>query len=206
MINVIAGVNGAGKSSVLGSWIQAQGAEYFNPDVVTRALMAKNPQLTLGEANANAWQMSFNGLCQAVENNTDYSFETTLGGNSICAKLHEAIEKGIEVNIFFCGLTSPELHIQRVAARVANGGHDIPESKIRERWTGAIHNILSLIPGCAEITVFDNSADLIDGKPSPILLFSLVDGMFASLPVSTMPEWAKPLATAAMKRHIHTLS
>jgi len=200
VISVIAGINGAGKSSIAGARIRSAGGDYFNPDEVARSLMEADRTLSLTEANAQAWKMGFEQLTRAIEEELDYTFETTLGGNSICQLLHEAIDQGREVRIFFCGLTSPELHVERVAARVVRGGHDIPEAKIRERWTDAIHNMLGLIPRCAAVRVFDNSIPSDRGGPQPVCLFSLEGNSFASLPVEPMPEWAKPLASAAIKR------
>lgn len=202
MIIVIAGVNGAGKSSVLGSWIRSRGGDYFNPDEATQQLMRENPTLSLEQANSDAWIVGRDRLSAAITDHADYTFETTLGGNSICKLLLQAMENGLEVNIAFCGLNSPELHIQRVAGRVARGGHDIPEKKIRERWKGAIHNMCALIPGCKMVAVFDNSAELIDGKPAPQKLFSIQDSKFTFFPVANMPNWAKPLATVAMNCHL----
>lgn len=203
MITVIAGVNGAGKSSVVGSWIRAGGGAYFNPDEITRALMEKNQNLTLNEANGQAWKMGFDALQRAIEQDRDYTFETTLGGNSICKLLHAALDKAIGVRILFCGLAAPELHIKRVAARVGKGGHDIPEEKIRQRWSSSIHNLMILISRCSAVMVYDNSAEMINGVlPAPILLFSLSGDEFRSPPIADMPEWAKPLAAAAIKRHL----
>ncbi len=202
MISVIAGINGAGKSSVAGASIRRAGGDYFNPDEVARSLMDADRTLSLTVANARAWKMGFEQLSRAIEEELDYTFETTLGGNSICQLLHEAIDKGREVRIFFCGLASPELHLERVAARVARGGHDIPEAKIRERWTGAVHNMLGLIPRCAAVRVFDNSEPCDRDGPQPVCLFSLVGNTFDSLPVESMPEWAKPLASAAIRKSL----
>lgn len=122
MITVLAGINGAGKSSILGSWIRQQQGEYFNPDEAAQWLMQQNPTLSLAQANGDAWALGRSQLQAAIAHNTTYTFETTLGGNSICQLLLSAINKGIAVNIAFCGLQSPELHIERVAQRVANGG------------------------------------------------------------------------------------
>lgn len=202
MITVIAGVNGAGKSSVLGEWLRKAGADYFNPDEVARSLMKANPALTLTDANSQAWVMNRDRLEYSIERNLDYTFETTLGGNTIYRLLARALELGVEVQIFFCGLSSPELHIQRVAERVGKGGHDIPEEKIRQRWHGSIHNLIMLIPHCTDVTVFDNSTELVKGKPSPAKLFSLSGDEFRSPPIATMPDWAKPLAAAAIKRNL----
>lgn len=200
MISVIAGVNGAGKSSIVGVNLRNNGGDYFNPDEVSRALMLNNPSISQQEANSSAWKIGYNQLLRAIDEDHDYVFETTLGGSSICMALHNAIDQGRDVRIFFCGLASSELHIQRVAERVARGGHDIPEEKIRERCPNAILNMIGLIPRCQAVRVFDNSAPADDGSPSPVCLFSFSDGQFDEIPVEVMPEWAKPLAAIAIKR------
>ncbi|MGH8574211.1 MAG: hypothetical protein ACREX8_16790 [Gammaproteobacteria bacterium] len=63
----------------------------------------------------------------------DFAFETTLGANTIPRLLAEAASQGIEVHVWYAGLSSPELHIERVRSRVRKGGHDIPEADIRRR-------------------------------------------------------------------------
>lgn len=200
MITVIAGVNGAGKSSLAGSHLRRLGGDYFNPDEIARSLMAHEPGLTSPQANARAWTMGYELLARAIDEGRDYTFETTLGGHSICQLLHDAIDRGEAVRIFFIGLASPELHIARVAARVARGGHAIPADTIRRRWLGAVHNMIGLIPRCAAVRVFDNSAEDDGDGPRPVCLFSLVGDRFDSPPLDPMPDWAKPLAGAAMKR------
>lgn len=202
MITVIAGVNGAGKSSIFGSMIRRQGGDYFNPDEVTREMMRTNPALSLEGANSQAWLKGRDMLKRAIEDDQDYTFETTLGGNTLCNLLHDALDQGQAVRILFCGLESPELHIQRVAERVSKGGHDIPEKKIRERWSNAIHNMMQLIPRCQTVRVYDNSAPIAKGRTEAMCLFSLVDGEFQKPPANPMPKWAKSLASVAMKRSL----
>lgn len=199
MITVIAGVNGAGKSSIVGSYLRRQGGEFFNPDEVTRHLLENNPSLSLSEANGHAWQLGYEQLKRAVDENKDYTFETTLGGNSICQALHQAIDNGVDVRIFFVGLVSPELHLQRVAERVLRGGHNIPEEKIRERWRNSIRNMLGLIPRCQAVRVFDNTKPADKNGPKPICLFSISNGTLEEGPIHNMPEWAKSLAAVALK-------
>ena len=202
MITVIAGVNGAGKSSLIGANIRSNNGEYFNPDEVSRSLMLKDPLLSLEKANSKAWKLSYEQLKCAILEDKDYVFETTLGGNSICQLLHDAIDEGIKVRILFCGLESAELHIQRVKNRVAKGGHDIPEDKIRARWKSSILNMMSLIPRCYQIKVFDNSSPVKSGRPKPVSLFSMLDGKFIQKPIKELPEWAKPIASVAIKTAI----
>jgi predicted ABC-type ATPase len=200
VITVLAGVNGAGKSSIAGAKIRADGGDYFNPDEVTRSLMLNDSSMSLDEANSEAWKIGFEQLMKAIDNDEPYTFETTLGGSSIATQLYRAIELGRKVRIFYCGLSSPELHIERVAARVARGGHDIPAEMIHARWKNSTVNLVGLISSCHAIVVFDNSSPADENGPNLVCLFSLIDGKFHSDPIKDMPEWGKPLAGAALKR------
>lgn len=198
MITVIAGVNGAGKSSIFGQHIRNFDDDYFNPDEVARSYMQEDSSLSLDEANSKAWHLNVVFLREAIESDDDYAFETTLGGNTITQMLHEALDAGIEVRILYCGLNSPELHIERVAARVSRGGHDIPEGKIRERWKNSVHNMLGLVPRVNEVHIYDNSLLITDGKPTAKRLIAIKEGILVGEIDQDMPEWAKPLASAAM--------
>ena len=119
-ILVLAGVNGAGKSSVGGAMLADQGLHWFNPDTHARNLL-KQLSLPLEEANSRAWTHGKVALESAMANRTNHAFETTLGGATMTRLLVEAAQTHAVVMIF-CGLTSPELHIERVAQRVALGG------------------------------------------------------------------------------------
>jgi predicted ABC-type ATPase len=76
----------------------------------------------------------------------------------VTAKILEAT-KTHAVLIWFCRLSSPELHIARVNARDVAGGHPIPEKKIRERYPNAQLNLIKLMLHVAYIKVYDNSAE-----------------------------------------------
>ena len=130
---VLAGVNGAGKSSLGGAALQASGAEFFNPDVMAARLREQQPGLSAEQANGLAWTLGRQGLERALAEGLTYAFETTLGGNSLPRLVLEGARHGAEVHLWFAGLATPELHLRRIAARVAAGGHDIPQAKVRER-------------------------------------------------------------------------
>lgn len=198
MITVIAGVNGAGKSSIAGKALRKEDGEYFNPDEVARLLMNEDSSLTHNDANAKAWNMGYGKLNDAISQNLDYSFETTLGGNSITECLLNAIQHGIKIRVFYCGLASVDLHIERVKSRVLQGGHDIPKEKIHERFTTSMHNMMRLLPGCYQVNVYDNSAPLTKGRPEIKKLFCIKKGVF-EIYETNMPNWAKPLAAKAIK-------
>jgi len=153
-------------------------------------------------------------LQQAVAHRHDYNFETTLGGRSFTRLLEEAARKGFEVRVWYVGLSSPEQHIARVKARVAKGGHDIPEVDIRRRFDQSRLQLIQLLPHLSELRVYDNS---VEGDPQAgqapqprLVLHWLATTSSAgrqarvlvpadATQLATTPEWAKPLVSAAFK-------
>lgn len=200
-IYVLAGTNGAGKSSVGGAAFREYGADYFNPDEAARRLRDANPQITQEEANSAAWLTGKRLLERAIAGRLDFAIETTLGGDTITSLLEEAVDAGIEVRIWYVGLNGPELHLARVRARVAKGGHDIPETKVRERYDRSRLNLIRLLPNLTELRVYDNSleADPANGQaPSPLLILHLFKGRrVAGCDLRKVPQWAKAIVAAS---------
>ena len=206
VIAVLAGVNGAGKSSVAGGFLLKEGDTFFNPDTVAQKIRNLHPDIPIATANAHAWQIGKALLEQAITGGRDYRFETTLGGRSIAQLLEKAARAGHRLHIWFCGLASADLHIRRVRNRVSHGGHDIPEKKIRERWNRSRENLIRLLPLIDHLRVFDNSAesDPAEGqRPRPVLLLEMQRGKItAPADLSGAPDWAQPIIAAAI--HLHT--
>ena len=200
---VLAGVNGAGKSSIGGAMIRAAGSDYFNPDEAARRLIAANPGLEQVNANAAAWRQGKRLLERAVAERLDFAIETTLGGSTMTKILAEAAAAGFEVRIFYVGLASPELHIARVRRRVQAGGHDIPEADIRRRWRHSRMNLVRLLPELTELRVYDNSTDadpIAGDAPQPVLVLHVVRGeIVAPSDLAKTPTWARPIVAAALK-------
>lgn len=202
-VYVLAGVNGAGRSSIAGAAFRSRGAEYFNPDEAARAIARFSPNLTQERANAAAWARGRRLLERAIAEKLSFAFETTLGGDTIPSLLGQALGSGIEVRAWYAGLASPELHIARVRARVAAGGHDIPEAKIRERYDRSRSNLVKLLPHLTELRVYDNSRDA-DPRaglmPEPLLLVHMARGcVVSSCELKLVPEWAKPILAVALE-------
>ncbi|MFC0677942.1 hypothetical protein ACFFGH_08825 [Lysobacter korlensis] len=201
---VLAGVNGAGKSSVGGFHLERNGIaadEWFNPDSVARELIRGG--LPADQASIEAWQLGKALLETAIAERRSHAFETTLGGNTIPALIRTACATHA-VRMWFCGLDSPERHLRRVRERVARGGHDIPESKIRARYDSAVRNLIALMPELSELKVYDNSADATDGCiPDPLLVLHVEEGRLrfpeTAGQLAGTPEWAMPIVEAALE-------
>lgn len=204
-IHVLAGVNGCGRSSIAGVTVRGAGGFYYNPDEAARELKLANPALTQVQANSAAWHRGRELLERATAGRLDFAFETTLGAATIPRLLIDAAGRGIEIQVWYAGLATPELHIARVRARVARGGHDIPEQAIRRRFEHSRLNLIQMLPVLAALRVYDNSreADPAAGKtPRPMLVLHMTHGRILNpQDLPQVPDWAKPIAAAAMKIH-----
>jgi predicted ABC-type ATPase len=204
-IFVLAGVNGAGKSSVGGAMLVEHGLTWFNPDSFARELTTEF-NMTPAEANSRAWESGRSQLETAIADGKNSAFETTLGVRTLPDMLANAARTH-DVVILFCGLSSVEQHIERVQLRVANQGHAIPENEIRERWVTSRANLIKLLPYLSRLQVFDNSAEATLGQdiPDPVLVLEMVESqvMFPdrndAAALGATPEWARPIVQAALE-------
>jgi predicted ABC-type ATPase len=112
------------------------------------------------------------------------------------------------VRIWYVGLHTPELHLQRVRSRVDKGGHDIPEARIRERYTRSRLNLIGLIPNLTELLVYDNSKEAKPHAgitPEPALILHLHrDKIVKRCDLAVVPDWAKPIMLTVLKNEEHT--
>ena len=199
---VLAGVNGAGKSSIGGHQLARAGLTWFNPDTFARELRAATG-CTQEDASARAWAEGLRRLDASIASQHDYAFETTLGGRTVPGRIHSASSTH-DVIVWFCGLGSADLHVNRVRARAAAGGHDIPEARIRERYLTSLLNLIALMPALSELRVYDNSASVGPGEPirDPILVLERIAGEVTqpgqddAAALAAVPEWARPVVEA----------
>jgi len=202
-IYVLAGTNGAGKSSIGGAMLIDQGVNYFNPDDAAALIFDANPGIALSDAQSAAWHEGIRLLKRAIAERLDFAFETTLGGTTITGLLNKAMASRMEVRIWYVGLHNVDLHIARVRARAARGGHDIPDERIRERYVRSVLNLIRLMPKLSELRVYDNSADAdpeTGGIPEPRLIVHLNRGKLSSVcDLASTPNWAKPVVLTALK-------
>lgn len=155
-IYIIAGPNGAGKTTasytVLPEMIECK--EFVNADEIARGLSPFQPDL----AAIDAGRLMLNRINELIKHKTDFAFETTLSTKSYVTTIKNAQEIGFEVTLIYFWLNSVELAIERVNARVADGGHDIPKETIRRRYKGSIKNLINLyLPIVDNWIVIDNS-------------------------------------------------
>ena len=139
---IIAGCNGAGKTTaaytILPEIWQCQ--EFVNADEIARGLSPFNPESVAIQAG----RLMLERIETLLEQQKSFAIETTLATRSYVQLVRNAHAKGYCVQLLFFWLNSPEVAIQRVAKRVAEGGHDIPKEVIKRRYHAGIRNFFEL--------------------------------------------------------------
>jgi len=168
--------------------------------------MANELGMDIEEANSRAWERGRSALEKAIAKRSNYAFETTLGGTSMRRLLAKA-SRTHSVVMLYCGLSSAELHIERVAQRVVQGGHHIPEAMIRARWDASRLNLVKLLLVLSRLQVLDNTARVEAGQeiPDPVLVLEMEGGQVIfpesldAASLNRVPEWTRPIVEAALQ-------
>jgi predicted ABC-type ATPase len=172
LVVVIAGPNGAGKSTTANGLLQGALAvrEFVNADTIARGLSAFRPE-TVDLAAGRVMLARLRSLVAAHES---FAFETTLASRTFAPWLRGLKTSGYRVHVEFLSLASADLAVARVAARVRDGGHDVPEDVIRRRFVRGLANFFSLYQPIADTwQVLDNAA--LDGPK--LIAFKRPGGM-----------------------------
>lgn len=153
---IISGCNGAGKTTasytVLPEVLHCK--EFVNADEIARGLSPFNPESVAIEAG----RLMLQRIEDLLDKDESFSIETTLATKSYINLVRRAQVKGYTVRLLFFWLNSPELALQRIAERVAKGGHNIPEPIVRRRYVAGICNLFRLFMSEVDSwEIYDNS-------------------------------------------------
>jgi len=149
---IYAGPNGAGKSTLRD--ITVDPVEIvIDPDRIARDLDPVAPHTVQVEAGRAAISL-FN---RCLADRTSMSLETTLTGATVLKRMEAAKQAGFHVSLLYVALASVELHLNRIAHRVSNGGHNIPEETVLRRYEASLNNLPKALVHADEAIVIDNS-------------------------------------------------
>ncbi len=163
---IIAGVNGAGKSSLTG--VLRNQMTDLGVIIDVDKLAAAN-----GGDNLLAGRMAIERIQNCLTRGVCFTQETTLSGRMTAQTARKAREEGYYIRMYYVGLASAEESISRIANRVRRGGHDIPEETVRRRFAGRIKALTDVLPYCDEAVFYDNDngftavAEYRNGEISP---------------------------------------
>lgn len=137
-ILIIAGPNGAGKTTFARSFLpeEAQCPRFINADLIAAGLSPFAPEA----AAIKAGRLMLKEIEESTRRGESFAFETTLSGLAYVRHIEHWKRLGYHVSLFFLALPSADLAVARVAERVRQGGHDIPEGVIRRRFDAGRRN------------------------------------------------------------------
>jgi len=139
---VLAGPNGAGKSTAAPALLQGRLAvtAFVNADAIAKGLSAFAPE----DVAMQAGRIMLARLKELAASREDFAFETTLASRSFAPWLKTLVADGYRFHLVFLWIPSADLAVARVADRVQQGGHDVPEETVRRRYAAGIQNFASL--------------------------------------------------------------
>ena len=153
---IIAGCNGAGKTTASFTILpEVLGCkEFINADEIAKGLSPFQPESVAVQAG----RIMLARMDELLQKGETFAFETTLATKSYKQKIEWAQANGYEVTLLFFWLDSPNIAKERVAQRVAEGGHNIPLETIERRYYNGIANLFTIYIDMVDICyIFDNS-------------------------------------------------
>ena len=162
LIIVIAGPNGAGKSTAAASIVPPD-MPFLNADEIAKGLAGYPSQA----ADIQAGRILLSQMDDLEEKRGDFAVETTLASRSLAPRIARLRRSGYLFRLAFAFLPDPDLAVVRVAGRVRQGGHNIPEDTIRRRYRAGIANFFNIyLPLADQWHVFDTT------RPSPLRMIA----------------------------------
>ena len=153
-LTIIAGPNGSGKSTLVNA-MQADGYDFgpvVNPDVIAAGLPAGTPN-----PDREAGKRASGEIKKHLAERRSFAQETTLAANQPVKLMQDAKEAGYHVNVLYVGIEALSLSSRRVAARVAQGGHNIPLSDQERRFARSLEKLKRAAEIADNVVLLDNS-------------------------------------------------
>jgi len=155
-IVIIAGPNGAGKTTFAREFLprEAECPDFINVDLIAVGLSPFDPE----RAALRAGRLMLQEIKRRVQTGESFAFETTLAGRNYARLIPHWRAAGYHVKLIFLSLPTADIAVARVAARVAQGGHNIPEEVIRRRFDAGLRNFEVLYRKLVDTwALYDNS-------------------------------------------------
>lgn len=188
---IIAGVNGAGKSTFYlrkGFNKNIEKSIRINTDEIVRSFGDWKNELD--QLKAAKIAVKLRNDC--FEKNRSFNEETTLCGKTIMKQIEKAKKKKYEIYLYYIGVNSPEISKIRVKNRVLKGGHGIPEKIIEKRYYESIKNLKDVIKDCDYIEIYDNSENF-------KLCYKATKNKNYKYVTNELPKWVKNILVEIKK-------
>jgi len=181
---VLAGGNGAGKSTFYKLYLQAKDILFINADLIAKKLDKDQTESVSYDAAKIAERLR----SDLLRSGTSFCFETVFSHPSKIQFIVDAKALGYEVILVYIHLQDSQLNLARVAQRVTEGGHSVPTDKIITRIPRALMNVSKALPLADEFLAFDNSS-----RRKPYHLIFHIKNRVLNSDVHPLPDWANVL-------------
>ena len=181
---VLAGGNGAGKSTFFNGYLKKYGIMFVNADLIAKDVDSENPEDISYQAATVASRIRED----LIEQGVSFCFETVFSHESKIDFLAQAKANGYKIILVYIHLFDPSLNEARVLQRVSEGGHSVPTKKIRSRIPRTIKNIKTALLIIDEARILDNSS-----KEDPFKQIIVMKSQNYEAKIEPLPEWAKDL-------------
>lgn len=156
VLTILAGSNGCGKSTLTSSAREEfQQSPVLDPDAIAKSMRDTLPG---AGSDIEAGKRVLRRAEELIEAGQSFTVETTLSGSTYLRMAARAKKSGFFLVVIFVGTDSVEINIERVKARVAKGGHDVPEEDQRRRYPRTLANMKKLLPIADLVVILDNSS------------------------------------------------
>ena len=153
ILTIVAGVNGAGKSTYMNQLKENSNILIHNPDSIRKKETKKNP----GIGNLSIGRAIIKDRNQKLSLKQNMAWETTLSGATMIDHIKKAKKDGFQVNLVFVSLDKLNTHFKRIKERVLTGGHDIPAHDVKRRFRTSYENFKKVIPQVDNLKIYDNT-------------------------------------------------
>jgi predicted ABC-type ATPase len=186
----LAGPNGAGKTTFFDHYLSALGLPYVNADRIASEIATTEPSARRDEIEGRAFQEAERLRAAFVEAGWSFCTETVFSdpAGAKLAFLERARGNGFAVRLVFIGLDDAMVSIARVQQRVARGGHDIPDGKLRARFPRILKNLRVAVLRVERAVLFDNSS-----YDRPYRLVVTYEGGRLTERYPPLPRWTRGL-------------
>lgn len=191
IFTIFAGVNGAGKSTLynLPSLEKEKMGVRINTDEIVRTF--GNWRNETDQIKAARIAIKLRKEC--INDGKSFNQETTLTGNSILKLIEQIKNCGYKIHLYYVGVDSPEIAKERIKARVAKGGHDIPNEVVEKRYSESIENLRVILPKIDKAEIYDNT--------NKYKLCLSKNGSYYKTFGTKLPNWVKPIINSFSKEN-----
>ena len=181
---ILAGGNGAGKSTFFRMQLAPLGLPLVNADILAKELYPESPE----EHSYDAALLASEMRSRLLQEGRSLCFETVFSHPSKIDFVARAETLGYAIVFVFIHLESVALNQARIAQRVSEGGHAVPSDKVEQRIPRTLVNVREALPLCDQVHILDNSR-----AEDPFIQVATIRDGHVETYAATLPDWATTL-------------